>query len=172
MDVFFTHKWTWAPEGTFGPTEYRFWCNLNTLGCFNKWHGAWLVRSQNRLERRRPACITLRLPQPMFIFYFRKFLTFWNKTFPAAAAPETNSKTEITVFCFGVIYINLMQIMYTKHKHTLLRINSVIKLKLNLYFILFYFIKNNQKSQISKFINTWLTVHSFLLLPSFTIQNG
>ena len=41
--------------------------------------------------------------------------------------------------------------MYTKHKHTLLRINSVIKLKLKLYFIVFYFIKNNQKSQISKF---------------------
>ena len=41
--------------------------------------------------------------------------------------------------------------MNTKHKHTLLRKKSVIKLKLNLYFILFYFIKNNQKSQISKF---------------------
>tara|TARA_B100001105_G_scaffold141700_1_gene113479 strand:- start:597 stop:848 length:252 start_codon:yes stop_codon:yes gene_type:complete len=47
-------------------------------------------RSQNRLERRRPACTTLRLPQPMFKFYFRKFLTFWYKTFPAAAARETN----------------------------------------------------------------------------------
>ena len=44
-----------------------------------------------------------------------------------------------------------MQIMNTKHKHTLLRKKSVIKLKLNLYFILFYFIKNNPTSQFSKF---------------------
>ena len=36
MDVFFTHKWTWAPEGTFGPTEYRLWCNSNNLGCLKQ----------------------------------------------------------------------------------------------------------------------------------------
>ena len=124
-------------------------------------------RSQNRLERRRPACTTLRLPQPMFKFYFRKFLTFWYKTFPAAAARETNQETEITVLCFGVIYINLMQIMNTKHKHTLLRKKSVIKLKLNLYFILFYFIKNNQKSQISKFKKYMVNSIFFPAAPQF-----
>ena len=66
-----------------------------------------------------------------------------------------------------VIYINLMQIMYTKHKHTLLRINSVIKLKLNLYFILFYFIKNNQKSQISKFRKYMVNSIFFPAAPQF-----
>ena len=124
-------------------------------------------RSQNRLERRRPACTTLRLPQPMFKFYFRKFLTFWYKTFPAAAARETNQETKITVLCFSVIYRNLMQIMNTKHKHTLLRKKSVIKLKLNLYFILFYFIKNNPKSQFSKFRKYMVNSTFFPAAPQF-----
>ena len=124
-------------------------------------------RSQNRLERRRPACTTLRLPQPMFKFHFRKFLTFWYKTFPAAAARETNQETKITVLCFGVIYINLMQIMNTKHKHTLLRKKSVIKLKLNLYFILFYFIKNNPASQFSKFRKYMVNSTFFPAAPQF-----
>ena len=89
------------------------------------------------------------------------------QTFPAAAARETNQETEITVLCFGVIYIHLMQIMYTKHKHTLLRKNSVIKLKLNLYFILFYFIENNPTSQFSKFRKYMVNSTFFPAAPQF-----
>ena len=132
---------------------------------------AWgLVGSEPKPSRTQETSLhnfTATVPQPMFIFYFRKFLTFWYKTFPAAAARETNQETKITVLCFGVIYINLMQIMNTKHKHTLLRKKSVIKLKLNLYFILFYFIKNNPTSQFSKFRKYMVNSTFFPAAPQF-----